>query len=153
MKRTPMLPRKPAFPSVGPTILTPVAVSIRGLLFIGQLCRAKVTYDHREAQVRNEAACRARRADAAADHRERGRVAREAWPRPDVGQRSRRTGRRSALDRVPPLPRRTRALRSMLLALAGCESSAGVRRARSRARARTALRLLRADRVNASQPA
>ena len=70
------------------------------------------------------AARRARGADAQADHREHRRAARGGRSRAHLDQRHRRPRRRTPLDRIPPLPRRGHAVRSLLVALARREPAA-----------------------------
>ena len=99
-------------------------------------------------------------ADPPADHRERGRAPRGARAGADHDQRDRGARRRPPVDRVPPLPRRGRALRRVLVALAGSQPSARPERLgrdrRSgrahRSRAERALRLLRAHAADVREP-
>ena len=99
-------------------------------------------------------------ADPPADHRERGRAPRGARPGADHDQRDRRARRRPPVDRVPPLPRRGRAVRGVLVALAGRQPSARPERLgrdrrpgrAHRSRAERALRLLRAHAADVREP-
>ena len=95
-----MLPRNPSCPSSGPTTLTAAAVVVHASLLssdssvarkrtaVRRVCQYSMDrYVRSKAPVPDEAARRARGADAPADHRERRRAARGARPRADVDQR------------------------------------------------------------------
>ena len=124
MNRTPMLPRKPALPSLGP-ITVAIAISFHwtslsreNVADLRTICQYwSYSYVRSKAQVREEAPRRSRGADPPADHRKRRRAARHARPRPHLDERHRRARRRPPLDRLPALPRRAGAVRRLLGAL------------------------------------
>src|SRR3954468_9667656 len=117
MKRAPMLPRNPDFPSSGPTIFGAVVASIWASPLIGQWCCGKFlpqvfeicqdsrdTYDRRNEKVREEAPRGARGGDAAAHHGDGRGAARDGRAGAHLDQRDRREGGCAALHRVSPLP-------------------------------------------------
>src|SRR5205085_578736 len=123
MKRTPMLPRKPALPSAGPRTRPEVAcivasfhrtVMSRQLYARRGVCQySENTNARRNAFISNAAPRRVTAPDPPAHHRERRRAPRDRWPFANVDQRGRGACRSPSLDGLSPLPRRGGALRRL----------------------------------------
>src|SRR5207237_9225565 len=95
----------------------------------GRICQySQDWYVRSKASLPDEATRRARRADAPANHPERGRTARGARPRAHLDRGDRRARRRAPLDGLPPLSERGGALRRLLVTLARRESATRPRR-------------------------
>src|SRR3954471_23810346 len=106
MKRTPMLPRNPAFPSFGPTTFAFVASTFPSPLWLdSDVARINTrintqvwpvcqdwsnSYVRPKAAIPKEAACGARGGDPPADHRERRRAAWDRRPRLHLDEGGRR---------------------------------------------------------------
>ena len=78
---------------------------------------SRTAMSDRKATIPEEAPRRARGADAAAHHRERGGAARNARAGAHLGERGGRARGRAPLDGLPPLPRRGGAVRGVQRAL------------------------------------
>src|SRR5262249_33692958 len=137
MKRTPMLPRKPSLPLSGGTILGAVAAVVMDCSFslyssVAQnlwqtraICQYSENKDVRpKASLPDEAPRRAGAGDPPPHHRERRRLARANRPRPEAPPGDRGRGGGAPVDRLPPLFRRGRIVRSLLGTLQGAEPSA-----------------------------
>ena len=171
MNRTPMLPRKPAFPSFGPTTLVTIALmftpfnrTVMSREYIQtpsesvNIPRTPMTDQKRPYRMKRRAELE--QATRRAHHRERRRAARLARACAHDDERRGRARRRAPLDALPPLPRRDGAVRGVHIALEsgqpgprpgvlGCDRGSGRPPA---PRAGRALRVLPLDAAHAREP-